>query len=369
MEALAYEEQRCRRAESDFERYTGIPFKDSNRTFAEVFTNLGIAFGTTAKGNPTFTDDVLRTVEHPVSAIIQLHRTAHKRLNTYYKSYLYWADEGGVIHPGMRQAGTTTGRFSFRDPNLQNIPKEKDDDGNDTIEYPVRRAFVPRENYCFVAIDYNQMEFRLMLDYARQEDLIEKIMGGYDPHTATAELVGIPRRPAKVLNFGLLYGMGVKMLALTLGVSEEEARNFRDKYFSQLPKVKKFLRACSDRAAAAGRCYDWYGRKFDFPESKWAYKAPNAVIQGGCASVVKKAMVDLHALLHTTKSRMVLQVHDEILFEVHKDELDLVKKIKDIMEAVYPFKRMPLTCSVEHSWKSYQDLKKGEPSGKQTFEN
>lgn len=368
MEAQAYEEQRCRDAERDFEKSCGIPFKDSNKVFAEVFTNLGIAFGTTEKGNPTFTDDVLSTIEHPISAIIQLQRTSHKRLNTYFKSYIYWADENNLIHPSMRQAGTTTGRFSFRDPNLQNIPKEKTDDGKDTVTYPVRRAFIPRENYCFVAIDYNQMEFRLMLDYARQEDLIERIMGGYDPHTATAELVGIPRRPAKILNFGLLYGMGIKLLANTLGCSEDDARAFRNKYFSQLPKVKKFLRTCSNRAETAGKCFDWYGRKFNFPESKWAYKAPNAVIQGGCASVVKRAMVNLHAFLDTTKSRAVLQVHDEILFEIHKDELHIVPQIKQIMESVYPYKRIPLTCSVEHSWKSYQDLKKGEPTWETSLE-
>jgi DNA polymerase-1 len=361
-EAAKYEHTICRETEGEFERVTGVSFKDSNRVFAEVFGNLGVGFGLTAKGNPTFTDDALGGINHPVADIIRRHRTAHKRLNTYFKSYTYWADDFGVIHPGMRQAGTTTGRFSFREPNLQNVPKERDDAGKDLVQYPVRRAFVPRENYCFVAIDYNQMEFRLMLDYAGQEDLIEKIMGGYDPHTATAELVGIDRRPAKVLNFGLLYGMGIGKLADTLGISSDEARSFRNKYFSQLPKVKRFLRACSDRAEAKGVCYDWCGRKFNFPDPQWAYKAANAIIQGGCASVVKRAMVDIHPILAKTKSRTVLQVHDELLFEIHKDEMELVKVVQDTMEKAYPHKRIPLTCSVEHSWKSYGDLRKGVPT-------
>jgi DNA polymerase-1 len=240
---------------------------------------------------------------------------------------------------------------------MQNISKDEDAE----LPFPIRRAFVPRPDYIFVMIDYNQMEFRLMLDYAGELELIEQIIDGHDPHQATAELVNIPRKPAKTLNFGLLYGMGIKKLALQIGVPVDEAARFKYKYFDALPKVQMFLRKTSKRAEKASLVRDWLGRAFHFPDPEFAYKAANAIIQGGCASVVKIAMVRLGKLLEGKKSRMLLQVHDELIFEVHKDELYLVEKLQEIMETVYPYRHIPLTCSVSHSLKSWGEPVEGFP--------
>ena len=355
-EAIQHEDAICQEKADKFYERTGLVFKDSGKLLSQAFCNLGLEYPLTAKGNPCFNDAALEPLNDPLAQIIKGWRTADKRANTYFRSYLYFADADNVIHADMRQAGTATGRFSYIDPNLQNIPK------SDESEFPVRKAFVPREDFCFVAIDYDQMEFRLMLDYAEQLDLIEKIKAGYDPHTATSELVGIERRPAKILNFGLLYGMGVAKLAQTLGCTEDQARQFKRKYFSGLGGVKVFLNKCTRIAEKRGFVFDWAGRRFYFPDRRFAYKAANGIIQGGCSSIVKKAMINLHEYLQPLKSRMLLQIHDEILFEVHKSELDIVHNLRKIMEATYPYNHLPMSCSVEHSWKSFGELEKGEPN-------
>lgn len=354
--AIEHDEAVLKLQEEEYEKLTEIPFKDSNKTHADAFRNLGCSYPLTEKGNPSFNDESLSKVDHPIATVIKAWRTAFKRSNTYFRSYLYYG-RGGVIRANINQGGTTTGRFSYSDPNLQNIPKA------DTSEFPVRRAFVPRDGFCFVAIDYNQMEFRLMLDYAKEYSLIEAIKQGHDPHDATAKEVGIERRPAKILNFGLLYGMGVDLLARTLGVDREQASQFKRKYFSRLPRVKQFLHGTSDMAASRGFVYGWDGRRYQFHNADLSYKAANAIIQGGCASIVKQAMVRCAALLQPLESKLLLQIHDELLFEVAENELGVVADLKEIMEDIYPYKAMPLTCSVEHSWKSFGDLEKGAPHG------
>lgn len=356
VEAVEHETKNLNRLEDQFEELTGLQFKDSSKVLQLAFENCGHEITTfTEKGNPSFSDEALKEYDSPVAGIVKDWRLADKRANTYFRNYLYFSDDEGVIHANMNQGGTATGRFSYSDPNLQNIPKEEKGD------YPTRRAFVPRDGYCFVAIDYKQMEFRLMLDYANEKELIERIANGHDPHTATSELVGIERRPAKILNFGLLYGMGIALLAKTLGITKKQARDFKAAYFSGLPKVREFLQRCSSNAEQRGFVYSWAGRIFNFSDPRFAYKAANAIIQGGCADIVKRAMIELSDFLADKKSRMLIQIHDEILFEVQHTELHIVPELKRIMESIYPYKRLPMECSVDHSWKSFGDLVEGEP--------
>jgi len=349
----------------EFEYRSYLNWKDSSLNFVDAFRPLGVPIPVTEKGNPSFNEDALKNImvnakddrAKILAKLILGIRKDEKIIGTYYSSFLYYMDDNQVIHANIRQGGTDTGRFSYSDPNLQNIHKQDGD-----AEFPLRRSFVPRDGYCLTMIDYDQQEFRMMLDYAGELGLIKKIMEGQDVHQSTAEMVGISRPQAKTLNFGLLYGMGAGRLADQLNVSLAEAKMLKDKYFARLPKVKVFIRDVIKTGEVRGYIYNWRGRRYYIDKADFAYKLPNHLIQGGCADVIKTAMIRIHEVLKNMKSRMLIQVHDELVFEIHKDELDIVPKIKTIMENAYPPKHgMQLTCSVEHSWKSWADKEEGCP--------
>jgi DNA polymerase-1 len=359
--AMRHQESLAVQAEQDFKAYTGSEFKDSGKYLSEIFERLGIAYARTDKGNPSFDDEALLECDHPIAEVIRRHRTARKDAGTYYTSFLFFADSENVIHPNYRQAGTTTGRFSMSDPNLQNLPKEYDANA----PYSVRKCFIPRPGYCFVMIDYDQMEYRMMLDYAGETGLIGDIKNGLDVHEATQRQTNCATRDAaKTLNFAVLYGAGLEKLAGMLKIQTYEARQVRNNYFRTMPMVSNWIQQVCNKARHRGWIFNWMGRRYDFSNPEFAYKAPNALIQGGCADVVKKAMNLLHARLASTKSRMLLQIHDEILFEIHESELHIVPGLRAIMEQTYPYKQLPLTCSVSHSWLSWGDKRKGLPSAK-----
>ena len=369
-EAVRFESDRIEKAEAAFRDHTGFEIVDSGKCLGPVFEKLGFVPGRTEGDDYEVTDKFLNTVTHPLGAVVQTYREARKRANTYFRSYLYYADSKGVVHANMRQAGTKTGRFSYWEPNLQNIPSDDPDSEQiDNSPYPIRRAFIPREGFFFLSVDYNQMEFRMMLDGAGQHDLIAKIKDGHDPHDATAELTGLKRKAAKTLNFGLLYGMGLAKLGDAIGVALEDARIFKRQYFAALPLVKDFIYLCSDtiktrfeRSPKDTYIKTWFGRRCYFDDSKWAYKGANARIQGGCADVVKIAMVRLFfKTLQGKMSRMVMQIHDELLFEIAFSEMDLIPEIIDVMETTYPQRYLPLTCSMGFSLKSFYDIVEKDP--------
>ncbi len=353
-------------AAKKFKELSGFEFVDSGKALAEAFTSAGEKYPTTEKGNPSFRQDVLEGFSSSLARLVLEHRSAIKRANTYYANFLYYADEYDRIHPNMRQGGTDTGRFSYSEPNLQNCPK--DEPGS----MKIRSAFIPTgSDWCLVMIDYDQMEYRLMLDYAGQMDVIEKIMNdGLDVHEATASLMGSTRQAAKTLNFLLLYGGGVEKLAKALGISIEKANQLKYRYFKALPKVKHFSRSVIDRAERRGFIFNQAGRICHFPQminqktgrkDRFSYRAPNHLIQGGCADIVRFAMTAIDEFLRGYRSRMLLQVHDELLFEVHKSELDIVPELRRIMERSYKYRNLPLTCGVDHSWNNWGDKLPGIP--------
>lgn len=355
--AVVYEDSRIAKAEKDFLDITGVEITDSGLFLGPIFVQLGFMPGTTATGEFEVTDKFLEKVNHPLGEIIREYRDARKRANTYFKSFLHYVDSRGFIHPNMRQSGTATGRFSYRDPNLQNLPAE------DNSEFPIRRAFIPPSGLSILSIDYRQVEMRMMLDEAAQHDLINKIKEGLDPHTATAELAGITRKAAKTLQFGLLYGMGISKLSVALGVSEEEARKFKAKYFSALPMVENFILQCSGavktRSALSpgnGWIKTWFGRRGYFNDVKWAYKAANFKIQGGSADLMKIAMINIDEYLNDKKSRMIATIHDELIFYIHEAEKSIIPELVNIMCNAYPHRFLPMDCSVEISEKSMGDL-------------
>lgn len=339
-------------ASQRFESICGMPFIDSNKVLAEAFTKVGEPYPTTDKGNPSFTDKVLSHMKSPLARTVQDYRYHYKMAHTYYQNFLEMSDGTSRLHANFRQSQTSTGRFAMAEPNLQNVPKELPEGK----KWSVRHAFIPSPDYYLVEIDYDAMEFKLMLDYTHQDDLIAKIKDGLDPHQATADLAGITRKQAKTLNFGLLYGMGVGKLAIALGIDEREAYEFKAQYFGRLPYVKEFIYTAMATAKVRGWVRNWAGRKYHFPDTNFAYKAPNSIIQGGCADIVRLAMNRLYTYLNDKRSRMLLQVHDSILLEVHKDELDIPAAARTIMEEAFPYKKLPQTCTIEWSAKNWAEL-------------
>ena len=277
-------------------------------------------------------------------------------VGTYYSSFLHLLGGDGRLRATINQAGTESGRFSYMNPNLQNIPKQ-DEDG---LEFYVRKCFIPAPGFTLYSIDYQQQEFRLMLDYAGDKKLIHAINNGADVHQATADLIGISRNQAKTINFGLLYGMGVEKLAKALGLTEKEARDIKLDYFGKLPLVERFIRSVTKTGEARGFIYNWMGRRCYIEKKEWAYILPNHLIQGSGADVIKDAMNSIDHFLKPYESRMVLQVHDELVFEIKKGEEEIVEPIKKIMEDVYqPRNGMKLTCSTEFSTVSWGHPDKG----------
>jgi len=351
VEALKEEQQKILNVEEWFFATYKKHLIDSSKELSPMFIAAGFNPPKTIKNNDSISGEFLTKTDGELAQNILKYRDASKRADTYFKSYLVLSDEHNFLHADMKQTGTRTGRFSYSDPNLQNIPSEE------VGTFPVRKALIPRPGYFFLMIDYSQQEFRLMLEYAKEMALIEKIKKGYDPHQATADLTGLTRREAKSLNFGLIYGMGLQKLADQLGVTYDEAREFKQKYFKALPRVKRFIYGSSDVAKERGAVYTWLKRKLDFPQPDFAYKAVNAIIQGGCADITKLAMCGIDAFIKQNKcdARILLQVHDELLFEVPFEEVHIVPELQRLMEAAYPYRHIPLTTSMAYSLDSFHD--------------
>lgn len=359
MKAIIYENEREQELKYKFYCEVGEEYVDSNKFLQKVIPKeyhvMGKPSEKTRQVQPTFAYEAIAHLygENPaISRLIDI-RDARSRAN-YYEGFLHHADRDNILHANFDQAGTATGRFSSNNPNLQNLTKEDATDAA-ASEYLIRRAIVPREDYCFLMVDYNAMEYRLMLDLAGAMGLIEKVKGGLDVHQATADMAGITRKQAKTVNFGVLYGIGLEKLGRSLGVSKVEAERIRDAVFSAAPEVKHFIRTTIKDAENSAWTVNWFGRRCNFEDRNVCYRAPNYKIQGGCADIVKIAMNGIADLLHDKRSKLVLTIHDENLCEIHKDELHLMPEIIKIMERAYPFKHLPMKCEASISWKSLAD--------------
>lgn len=357
--ALEYELGAIADAKKNFKNLTGLDFSDSNKFLKEVFDRLGCMYPLTEKGNPSFAADVLDDMDNPAANAVNKIRHHEKRAGTYYASFLHYATKTDILHADARQAGTESGRMSYREPNLQNCPKESDPEDLYT-PYHVRECFIPRERKVFHSIDYQQMELCLMHDYAGEMRMIKRINDGEDCHAATADEVGITRKQAKVLNFMIPYGSGDAKIAKVLGISQAEARDLRLTFFGRLPYLQRLFRRVADMGKARGYIFNWYGRRNFLSHNDFAYVLPNHLIQGSAAEICKKAMNDIYDRHFSTS--MLLQVHDELLFESYPEELEEIPKIQTIMEQAYtPRNGVILRTSVQHSphgWGSRQ-LKEG----------
>lgn len=356
-EALTHEEKRQADAILAFKEITDRDYKASGKLFEEVF-EIGAAHPRTDKGNLQFDAAALEKIDDPVAKYVLTIKDAKARAN-FFAGFLHQRDSFNYIHTDFKQCGAATGRFSSRDPNLQNMSRNEDigDEG-----FPVRRCIVPdNPSYCLVMLDYDQQEFRMMLDYAGEMGLIESVKGGADVHQATADLVEIPRQRAKTLNFALIYGAGPQRIADMLSISLEEAQELLAQYFGALPRVKALLGEIRGKAKARKYIFNWFGRRITYPRGEGAYAASNHLIQGGAADVIKVAMNRVHDFLLHSNTSMRLVIHDELVLVAHHKDLHLIEGVKKIMEEAYPATYLPLTVSVSHSWTSLADKTKGFP--------
>lgn len=269
----------------------------------------------------------------------------------------------GRVHTTFNQAVAATGRLSSTNPNLQNIPV-RTEKGRE-----VRKAFIPRnEDFVIVSADYSQIELRVIASMSEDEGMMEAFEKNLDIHTATAAKVfGVPleevskeqRYKAKSVNFGLMYGQGAFGLAENLGVSRGEAKDIIDNYFAQFPKIKSYMNTVIESARSKGFVETLMGRRRYLRDINSANatvrsfaerNAINAPIQGTAADMIKLAMINVQATLRkmNCQSKMILQVHDELLFDVHKSELDNLQEIiKEEMQKAMPLK-VPVIAEAGH---------------------
>ena len=274
-------------------------------------------------------------------------------------------NEDNRVHTSFLHTGTATGRLSSKNPNLQNIPV-----GSDSI-LQIRQAFIPKEGYKLVGIDYSQIELRLLAHFSQDEALVEAFKNNLDIHYQTAvkifgaELAKEKRNIAKSINFGLLYGMGSKKLGDTLGIPSKEAKIYIDSYFEAFKSVKDYLKSIEDFAYTNGYVKTLLNRKrlFDFDSAnammKAAYlrEAVNTLFQGSAADLIKLSMIKIYKKYkNNDKMRLLLQIHDELIFEI-KDEFveSFTEEIREIMESIYTL-NVPLKVSVAIG-NSWQELK------------
>jgi DNA polymerase-1 len=389
----------------------------STKQLGEALNKRGIKSPVkTPKGKQSWNEEALSRINNPIAGLVRQYRTLDKLKSTYVESLLE-PEEISILHTSFCNWGTLTGRLSSRDPNLQNIPRnhfklsdrkfegdERKDiinkinaslsakgkepishlddevldtwgfigdesfDENDPKEISIRRLFVPREDYKLISFDYSQMEVRVFLSYLGNpnfDDLLKR--GDLDFHSEAAKLAfnvsenhpnfKTYRQAAKAITFGVIYGIGNARLAAQLGTSVEEAKQYKQNYFKNIEGSRLFINTVMQKVQEEKHLYNKYKRLYVI-EPKFAYKGINYLVQGTSADILSERMIAVHKYLQDKKSNMLLQVHDEIICEIHADELHTVThEIKNLLET--NTLDIPLQVDVEvcePSWASKQEV-------------
>ncbi|EOR09297.1 DNA polymerase I [Acinetobacter tandoii] len=337
--------------ENQITELAGQPFNVSSpKQVGEIlFEKLGLKGGKkTATGQYTTSESILEKLDHPISALILDYRGLSKLKSTYTDGLLKQANnDSHRVHTSYHQALTATGRLSSTDPNLQNIPVREE------IGRQIRKAFIAPEGRVLLAADYSQIELRLMAHFSQDDALLDAFRHGQDVHRRTAsEVLNIPldqvthdqRRQAKAVNFGLLYGMSEFGLIRQLGFTREESQNYIKQYFHRYPGIYEYMQRTRQVALEQGFVETILGRRLYTPEidarnmmiRKAAERAAiNAPLQGSAADIIKMAMIEVDKMLPKDQAKMLLQVHDELVFEVDADIADeLTPKLAEVMQSV-----------------------------------
>ena len=316
-----------------------------------LFEKLGLPNEKKTKTGYSTAADVLEKLapEYPIVADILEYRQLTKLKSTYADGLSGYIASDGKIHTTLNQTITATGRLSSTEPNLQNIPIRIE------LGKLIRKVFLPEDGDLFVDSDYSQIELRIMAHLSQDKGLLDAFSRGEDIHRATAaevfgrkpeEVTADERRMAKVINFGLIYGMSAFGLAQNLGIERRMAAHYIDEYFARYPGVRVYMDAKRAEAHERGYVETAFGRRLWIPEIASSRKpvqaaaeraAINAPMQGTAADLIKKAMIAVDAWLRAEglRSRLVLQVHDELILEAPVEEAELVRrKVPELMAAV-----------------------------------
>ena len=354
--------------DASIQAHAGVPFNvDSPKQLGDVlFDHLGIPTRVkkTKTGQYPTGEAVLAKIsdKHPIISEVLTYRKLKKLRSTYVEPLPSLVEEStGRIHTTYMQTVAATGRLSSKDPNLQNIPI-RTEQGRE-----IRKAFVPSgPGRTLVAADYSQVELRIAAAMSGEQGLLEAFQSGQDIHAATAAKVfGVPleevtrdqRSQAKAVNFGILYGQGAFGLAENLGISRSEAKGIIDAYHAQFAGLEAFTKACVDKAREEGQATTLLGRRRPLPDIHSnnavvrAFAERNAVntpIQGSAADIIKVAMIRVHDALRGMNSKLIMQVHDELVVDADLSELDAVKTqlVKCMEEAVKL--DVPLVVDISH---------------------
>ena len=386
----------------------------SSLQVGKVFGGLGIKSSVkTPKGEPSWDSTALVNINHPIAGLIRQYRTLVKINSTYLKPYI----DIDMMHTTFCNWGTATGRLSSRNPNLQNIPRnhfkladaqltdeqisevrsrvsammnsqgvsvegelsdeviktwafigDESYDESDKSQISIRRLFIPRPEYNLVSFDYSQMEVRVFLSYFRNETIDELLFkNDVDFHGEAAKLAfGVTesdnqfkfyRQMAKGITFGTIYGIGNKSLAKQLGTSVQEAGQYKRKYFNALTGSRDFFERVVRTVFTRGWIKNKYGRRYVINKD-FGYKGVNYLVQGTSADLLSERMIEIGKFLEKTRSYMLLQVHDEVIVEIHDSELDyLPNQIRELLEQ--NSLNIPLKVDMEictPSWASKKDL-------------
>lgn len=298
----------------------------------------------TPKGQPSTAENVLQDLadqDYPLPQVIMQYRSLSKLKSTYTDKLPQQVNQQtGRVHTSYHQAVTATGRLSSSDPNLQNIPIRTETGRR------IREAFVPETGFTLLAADYSQIELRIMAHLSDDESLLKAFSEGEDIHRHTAsEIFNVEldvvsndqRRSAKAINFGLIYGMSAHGLSVQLGIERHQAAKYIETYFERYPGVRAYMDNTREQAKKAGFVETIFGRRLYLPEinasnglrRQYAERtAINAPMQGSAADIIKRAMIDIHQWLSEadTGIRVIMQVHDELVFEVPNDQIDFAKQ-------------------------------------------
>lgn len=352
--------QKLERIEKEIYDLAGEPFNiKSPKQLSEIlFDKLQISIGNKKKSTRA---DILESLkqDYPIAAKILEFRGLEKLRSTYVETLpLQVYEDTGRIHCTFMQTVTATGRLSCQDPNLQNIPIRSEEGRK------IREAFKPDDDaWCYLSADYSQIELRLLAHMSQDPKLLAAFLNEEDIHSSTAASVfDVPldqvtkemRAQAKAVNFGILYGQQAFGLSEGLGIDIQDAAQFIKKYFNKYPAVKAFLEKCKESAHETGVATTLFGRKRPIPEihsSNGMIRAAaerlavNTPLQGTQADIIKQAMIKIHAALDQ-KAHMVLQIHDELIFELPKKNVEWVKNtVTTIMENIVSLS-VPLTVNI-----------------------
>ncbi|NHB59558.1 DNA polymerase I [Acinetobacter sp. 194] len=325
-----------------------------------LFEKMGIKGGKkTATGQYSTSESILEKIDHPIAQLILEYRGLTKLKSTYTDGLLKQANDGTHrVHTSYHQALTATGRLSSTDPNLQNIPVREE------IGRQIRKAFIAPKGRVLLAADYSQIELRLMAHFSQDEALVDAFNHGQDVHRRTAaevlnvaleDVTSDQRRQAKAVNFGLLYGMSEFGLIRQLGFTREESQNYIKQYFHRYPGIYEYMQRTRQVALEQGYVETITGRRLYTPDidarnmmiRKGAERAAiNAPLQGSAAEIIKMAMIEVDKILPKNQAKLLLQVHDELVFEVDEAIADeLAVKIADTMQSVVKLS-VPLVVEV-----------------------